>query len=211
MNKINDIRPYKNKLREQFKAKRTELSAEEKDRLDKKITNKILNMWQYRDEEIMLVYVSTPIEVDTKQFISKALSDGKTVAVPRCVNGTRNMNFYIIKSLDDLEPGAFNVLEPIIEKCTKLENLNKGLCIVPALSFDKKGFRLGYGKGYYDRFLSNFSGETLGLCYNFCMMDDLPHGKYDRRVDKIITDSNIIIPKKEKGGIKYERYELEQR
>lgn len=200
MNKVNDIRPYKTKLRNKFKALRLGMDISEKERFDEKIRNRFLNTWQYRDADTILTYVSTDIEVDTKGIIQSALDDMKTVAVPRCIDGTRNMDFYIIKSLDDLEIGTFSVLEPIISKCEKLTDLSHGLCIVPALSFDRRGFRLGYGKGYYDRFLSSFGGETLGICYNSCIVDNLPHGKFDRSVDKIITQSNIIITQQRKGG-----------
>ncbi len=197
---LNDIRPLKNKIREKCKKLRTEMTAPQKERLDRKITAKLLNMWQYRDAEIVFTYVSTDIEVDTREIIKRALLDGKTVAVPKCVDGTRLMDFYVIKSFSDLESGAFGVLEPIPDKCEKITDFSKGLCIVPALAFDRAGYRLGYGKGYYDRFLSNFCGETLGLCYNACMQDELPHGKYDKRVDKIITQSNIIFTNGMKGG-----------
>ncbi len=197
---VNDIRPLKNKIREKCKKLRTEMTASQKERLDRKITAKLLNMWQYRDAEIVFTYVSTDIEVDTREIIKRALLDGKTVAVPKCVDGTRLMDFYVIKSFSDLESGAFGVLEPISDKCEKITDFSKGLCIVPALAFDRAGYRLGYGKGYYDRFLSNFCGETLGLCYNACTQETLPHGKYDKRVDKIITQSNIIFTNGMKGG-----------
>lgn len=197
---VNDIRPLKNKIRERCKKIRSEMSEPQKQRLDRKITAKLLNMWQYRDADIIFTYVSTDIEVDTREIIKRALLDGKTVAVPKCVDGTRLMDFYVIKSLGELESGAFGVLEPIPNKCEKITDFSKGLCIVPALAFDRSGYRLGYGKGYYDRFLSNFCGETLGLCYNACIKDGLPHGKYDRRVDKIITQSNIIFTNDMKGG-----------
>ncbi len=197
---VNDIRPLKNKIREKCKKIRTEMPELQKRGLDRKITARLLNLWQYRDADTVFTYVSTDLEVDTREFISRALLDGKTVAVPKCVDGTRLMDFYVIKSFDDLESGAFGVLEPIPEKCEKITDFSAGMCIVPALAFDRAGYRLGYGKGYYDRFLSNYCGETLGLCYNSCIRDKLPHGKYDRCVDKIITQSNIIFTNGMKGG-----------
>ena len=107
-----DIRPYKKELREKCKKIRIGMTAEHKERLDRKIANKLLNMWIYREAETLFLYVSKDIEVDTFFIISESLKRGKRVAVPRCVEGTRNMDFYLINSLDDLEEGSFGVLEP---------------------------------------------------------------------------------------------------
>lgn len=200
MNKVNDIRPVKNKLRKAAKEYRTALSKSEKEKLDRKIENKFLNMWQYREANTLLIYVSTDIEVDTTYIIKTALNDGKKVAVPKCIDGTRNMEFYFIDGFSRLESGTFGVFEPKTEECEKLEDFSNGLCVVPALMFDKAGYRLGFGKGYYDRFLAKFSGQTLGLCYNACLKEALPHGKYDKRVEKLVTQSKIIITNEPKGG-----------
>lgn len=197
---MNDIRPLKQKLRAESKLYRNELSSNEKAELDSKISDRLFNTWQYKSCEVLLTYVSTEIEVDTREIISRALADGKRVAVPRCIDSTRLMDFYFIKDFDDLESGYMGVLEPIPEKCEKMTDFSKGLCIVPALMFDLYGYRLGYGKGYYDRFLSNFCGETLGICYNRCVREKLPHGKFDKCVERIITQSRIITVKNAKGG-----------
>lgn len=197
---MNDIRPLKQKLRAESKLYRNELSSNEKAELDSKISDRLFNTWQYKSCEVLLTYVSTEIEVDTREIISRALADGKRVAVPRCIDNTRLMDFYFIKDFDDLESGYMGVLEPIPEKCEKMTDFSKGLCIVPALMFDLYGYRLGYGKGYYDRFLSNFCGETLGICYNRCVREQLPHGKFDKCVERIITQSRIITVKNAKGG-----------
>ena len=197
---MNDIRPLKQKLRAESKLYRNELSSNEKAELDSKISDRLFNTWQYKSCEVLLTYVSTENEVDTREIISRALADGKRVAVPRCIDNTRLMDFYFIKDFDDLESGYMGVLEPIPEKCEKMTDFSKGLCIVPALMFDLYGYRLGYGKGYYDRFLSNFCGETLGICYNRCVREKLPHGKFDKCVERIITQSRIITVKNAKGG-----------
>lgn len=197
---MNDIRPLKQKLRAESKLYRNELSSNEKAELDSKISDRLFNTWQYKSCEVLLTYVSTEIEVDTREIISRALADGKRVAVPRCIDNTRLMDFYFIKDVDDLEGGYMGVLEPIPEKCEKMTDFSEGLCIVPALMFDLYGYRLGYGKGYYDRFLSNFCGETLGICYNRCVREKLPHGKFDKCVERIITQSRIITVKNAKGG-----------
>ncbi len=187
---IKDIRPEKNALRKSSLEWRKGLSRSEKQRMDFKIQNKFLTLWKFREVKTVLAYCSKPLEVDTSFIIERALAIGKTVAVPRCVPGTRDMDFYIIKSLDDLEPGAFGVMEPNPEKCELLRDYTSSVCIVPALMYDNSGYRLGYGKGYYDRFLSGYSGNCIGLVYSSLVKDDLPHGKYDRKVDIIVTEKD---------------------
>lgn len=188
---VKDIRPIKAGLRADIKARRNEITAEERERLDSKITERIRHLWLYRDNKVLFTYVSIPGETGTKQLIEGAVADGKTVVVPRCVKGTRNMDFCVINSYDDLEPGAFGVPEPKVE-CEIFRDYSDGLCIVPAMAFDPDGFRLGYGKGYYDRFLAEFCGKTAGICYNEFVIPKLPRGKYDKAVDLIVTEKRVI-------------------
>ncbi len=190
---VTDIRQEKMQLRGHYKSLRDSIPYDEKKAMDEKILRKITQLWSYRDEDVLLTYVSTGSEVDTTALIQYALNDGKIVAVPRCIKNTRNMEFYTIKSLDDLELGAFGVMEPIKDTCKKLDDLSKGLCIVPALTFDKSGYRLGYGKGYYDRFLNNFDGRIIGVCYSFCLCGELPRGRFDRKVSSIVTEKRVVL------------------
>ena len=185
---VEDIRPIKAGLREHYKALRRAMTPEQKAALDKAIARRVAALWQYKKQDLLLTYVSTPIEVDTTAIIRRALKDGKRVAVPRCVPNTRQMEFYLIESLDELEPGTFGVLEPRPDPARLLTDPRKGLCLVPALCYDWKGFRLGYGKGYYDRFLAEFDGPIVGICYSSCIRRSLPHGRYDRPVELLVTD-----------------------
>lgn len=185
---VEDIRPIKNKLREDCKAWRRDLPPAEKAAMDEIITRRVTSLWQYKEADLLLTYVSTAIEVDTLAIIRQALADGKRVAVPRCVPGTRLMEFYLIDSLEELESGTFGVLEPQPRPERLLTDFEKGLCLVPALCYDWKGYRLGYGKGYYDRFLANFGGHMVGICYSHCIRHSLPHGRYDRPVELLVTE-----------------------
>ena len=188
---INDIRPVKTALRDKYRAIRAAMSPEEKDQRDTAIADQVSQLWQYRDNDTLLVYVSTPIEVDTRRVIEQAILDGKRVAVPRCVPDTRNMEFYYISGVQELSPGMFGVLEPDPATHEPVTDLDHGLCIVPAFSYDWSGYRLGYGKGYYDRFLSRFSGTIIGICYASCVQRSLPHGRFDRPVELLVTENYI--------------------
>lgn len=189
---VSDIREYKKDLRAQCKAVRNGMSPEAKAARDTGIFERITASSAYKQASIILTYVSTDIEVDTKRLIQKALEDKKRVAVPRCIDGTRDMDFYFIKGMDDLENGSFGVLEPVPSKCVKAYAFETALCIIPGLAFDMQGFRLGYGKGYYDRFLSAHSRLVkMGICYCSCTCNELIHGRYDIGADYLVTEKYL--------------------
>lgn len=192
MEKIVDIRPIKKELRSSCKEMRRSMNQNVKNNYDKKIQNKLLNLFLVREADVVLTYVSTPIEVKTLDFIESLLKQGKTVAVPKCLNDKGVMDFFVIDTLDDLEDGFFGVLEPDPQKARKVETTEKSVCVVPAFLFDESGYRLGYGKGYYDRFLSKFEGKTVGICYDENIRSSLMHGKFDRPVGLIVTEKRIV-------------------
>ena len=188
---VMDIRPIKTELRQKYRSLRQSMPQEIKEQKDAAIATQVRRLWQYQRNNILLIYVSTSIEVDTFRIIRQALEDGKCVAVPRCVPDTRNMEFYYIDSTDELDPGMFGVLEPAANPERLYKESDGGLCIVPAFSYDWRGFRLGYGKGYYDRFLSKFEGNIVGICYSECVQRSLPHGRFDRPVELLVTESYL--------------------
>ena len=188
---IEDIRPIKNALRAKYKQQRQALPADVKENWDSAIARRVRSLWQYTRCEWLLIYVSTSIEVDTHRLIEQALQDGKKVAVPRCVPGTRDMEFYRITAMDQLQIGSFGVLEPSPDPQNLVGKVSKALCVVPAFCYDRFGFRLGYGKGYYDRFLSTYEGRLIGICYQDCIIGRLPHGRYDRAVELVVTEQRL--------------------
>ena len=193
MKKPFDIRAYKRGLRAKFRKVRQSMEPQQKTYNDSAILARILASPQYKNAAVILAYVSTPIEVDTHMLINHALSDGKRVAVPFCVEGTRKMHFYFINSLDELSPRTFGVLEPDPKKHERLREFAGSLCILPGLSYDRQGYRLGYGGGYYDRFLSQtYTGITLGVCYNECMVAALRHGQFDFPCQYLVTQTGML-------------------
>ena len=188
---ITDIRPIKTELRQKYRSLRQSMPPEIKEQKDEAIAAQVRRLWQYQRNSVLLIYVSTSIEVDTFRIIRQAIADGKRVAVPRCIPDTRNMEFYYIRSTDELKPGMFGVLEPDPIAENLYSESDGGLCIVPAFSYDWRGYRLGYGKGYYDRFLSRFEGNMVGICYSECVQRSLPHGRFDRPVELLVTESYL--------------------
>lgn len=189
--RVENIRSIKIELRAKYRAIRENMDKNRQRYLDKQILNFLIETKAYKNAPVIFTYVSKSIEVDTIGLINQALLDNKRVAVPRCVPNERLMDFYYINSVDDLEVGSFGVLEPIASRCKKVTDFSKGLCIVPGFCFDSFGYRLGYGKGYYDRFLPLFKGTKVGLCYSSCITSELPHGYFDRPIHILITDKYI--------------------
>ena len=183
-----NVRERKRALRAQFKRLRAECPAQLKREMDKKLFERFVSLEEYAACDTLFAYISGEIECDTSAIILRALADGKRIAVPRCAERTNEISFYFINSYDDLEQGKYGILEPKTEVCERAEDFSRGLCLVPGLSFDLQGYRLGFGKGYYDRFLSRFGGVTAGICYAKCTLTELPRGAFDRAVDILITE-----------------------
>ena len=183
-----DIREYKKNLRAKYRAYRTQMPTYVKEQKDGRITQRFTSLREFQKAELILCYVSTPIEVETRAIMEKAWAERKRVAVPYCLPQTTTMDFYEIRSFDDLHPRTFGVLEPIPEQCQLVTDFSNSIVIVPGLCFDSFGYRLGYGKGYYDRFLQKYEGTKIGICYQQCTKTELIHGKYDVAVDLLVTE-----------------------
>ena len=183
----------KQRLREEHLAAREVLSEQERSVLDNRITQKLLATSEYAEATTVLTYVSVSSEVSTRMFIECALRDGKTVAVPRCLPG-HCLEFVAITSLDQLIAAPFGLLEPPKElPALTEEQMNASICIVPALLVDIKGYRLGYGAGFYDRFLSTYPGKKICLAYQQNLSRTmLPHTTFDVAVDEVITESDVL-------------------
>ena len=187
-----DIREYKRTLRQKYKEVRSQMLPSEREYADNEIFLRLTALRSFQQAELLLCYVSTPIEVSTRRLITFSLTQGKRVAVPRCIPGTVNMEFYQMNSLEELSPGTFGVLEPHADLEKKITDFSLNcLCVIPGLCFDLAGYRLGYGKGYYDRFLSAYNGERVGICYENCIRSSLFHGRFDVAVDCLITEKGL--------------------
>ena len=177
----------KTRLRSLIIKNKINIPPDVKNNCDRLISEKLINLDEFIKSDCILTYVSTKIEVDTYGIIEYALSVGKTVAVPRCEHDTNKMRFYRIKSLDNLVKGYFNIPEPD-RFCSEQIDYNNALCIVPGLAFNKDGYRIGYGRGYFDRFLAENNVKSVGLCYKAFVIDDLPVEGFDIPVDILLTD-----------------------
>lgn len=190
----------KSNLRARLKASRAAIPADERAAIDAAICERLVETSEYEKCEIILTYLSTEREVDTRDLVMRAIADGKRVALPRCVPGTREMSWHLVKRLDGLVTSSFGIEEPPDEDDTLVrpDTLKhaRALAIVPALAFDEAGLRIGYGGGFYDTFLPSFPGTTVGLCRESHLLESLAARgvveEHDRAVNLVVTERRII-------------------
>ncbi len=189
-----EIRKRKNEIREKYKTLRAALDPKVKAGWDEAVCRSFISSATYRFASVLLLYAPKRDEVDVMPIARQALADGKRVAFPRCIPDTHDMVFHFVDSLSQLISGSYGLREP----SSDLEVYDRGspetaACLVPAIVYDRRGYRIGYGKGYYDRYLSSFTGSKVGTVYSEYIVDSLPRGRYDLSVDFIVTERGIRV------------------
>ncbi len=162
------------------------MPSELKAAADRDIFEKIIPLLDQVDK--VFTYVSTDIEVSTRGILEYCFEHNIPVFCP--VSGDTELFFYPINSFRDLAKGRYGILEPI-NRDIPAQGGASTLCVVPALCADGTGLRLGYGKGYYDRFLSGFKGKSVIICYR-CFKMEVPAEAHDKRADITIFDDIIV-------------------
>lgn len=182
-------------LRKQFLAKRSKLPNKDAEEKSNIITNKLLDLQIYKNSSFIMSYIAFRKEVRTKKFIKHSISNGKRVGVPITVHKTKELIVSELKDFDnELVIGYYNILTPKSQYIRRVSPSIVDLVIVPGAVFDKDGYRIGYGGGYYDRFLKKLNKDavTIGFAYDFQLVDSLPRSKYDIPVDYILTEKQLI-------------------
>ena len=182
----------KDRLRAAVLAKRLRMTASEKQKKDEILAQLLFCQPVFKQCRSIYVFLGKKTEVDTTSILRRCWDEGKQVAAPHCVPGTRKMAFYWFKGPDDLVKGSFGLWEPDPNRCEQAAADETTLCLVPGLAFDREGYRLGFGKGYYDRFLPTFPGHTVGLCYEECLFNQVPRAPWDQHVDQLIIDTQEV-------------------
>ena len=167
------------------KALRKELLSLRKSITSKALSIKMLEKYpEFLMARTVFCYVSAHGEVDTYVLIQELLKH-KKVLVPYCINEEGDMIACPINSLENLKEGRFKIPEPESPEEFPKEKID--FVIVPGVVFDKNGYRLGYGKGYYDRFLEGITPFKLGVCQREFFLEDVPHGKFDVKMDNVLV------------------------
>lgn len=167
--------------------KRLQLQKEDvRKKLSEIIRRKLFRTSFFKQSKIIMFYISFGGEVDTQKMIKEAQNLGKTVVVPVCAKN-RIIKACVLEDNAKLQKGPYGILEPVARKRIPLKNLDA--VIVPGLAFDKKGMRLGRGKGYYDRFLNTLPERvmSIGLAFRFQILPSVPSLSHDMGVNRIIS------------------------
>lgn len=136
--------------------------------------------------------LSQDLEWDTRAIARRAWRDGKRVCVPKSIHQTRQLDFYEITHFDQVEVGYYDIEEPIPEKTQRINPLGIDLLIVPGVVFTREGYRIGFGGGYYDRFLKDFPNTTLSLVHSNQLMDHFPIEEHDLPVQYLVTEQEVV-------------------
>ena len=178
----------KSRLKESLLKKRNSLSKEEILERSRKIQKNLFGLKQYSDSKTVMFFVSFNSEVRTHDMVIEALKS-KTVAVPKVIH--HEIEPSVIIDFSNLVPARFGIPEPI--DIMKIAHKHIDMVLVPGIAFDREGHRIGYGFGFYDKFLAKVpKAVKIGLAFDFQIVDHVPKETHDIPVDLIVTDKEII-------------------
>ena len=167
------------------------LAPEYKAKSARSIAHRLLAMPEYQEAQTVFCFVGTDREIDTRPILEDALAAGKTLCVPLCTEPGR-MESRQITDLNQLVPGRYGLLEPTAD--TPVSPVDAiDFAVLPCVTCNYLGQRLGHGGGYYDRYLETHPGhKTIALAYEFQILQELPAEPYDKSVDMIVTEKRVI-------------------
>lgn len=186
-----NLKKKKDELRKKMKELSNSLDKSYMEEADKKIIENLISREEYKKAKNIFTYIGKFPEIDTSIFIKKAWEDGKNIAIPYCEDD-KNMVATIIKSFDDLKEGTFGILEADPKKSIIMKKEKIDLVIVPCATSDRKGNRLGFGRGYYDRFLENIEADEILLIREKQISEEVAMGEHDKRINIVITEKGSL-------------------
>ena len=181
----------KNELRQKYRALRDSFGEEFIKNSSKSACELFIKSECFQNADVLLLYYPIKNEISPLPLIEAAQKMGKKIAFPICNTESNTLTFRIINSIDELIPSRFGISEPLLSNESPILT-ERTLAIIPAIAFSKDGHRLGYGKGYYDRFLHNFKGISIGFSYSALVLDSIPQKAHDVPLKMIITESEVL-------------------
>ena len=179
----------KKDLRSKYKAVRSDI-ADREQKTDT-IVERVINCSIFKDSAEIFLYFPSGSEVSTLKIFDVAVKSSKKTAFPKCIDSNGRMEFYYVRSIEEMSEGMYGIYEPDTSVCPRAVPSAESLIIVPALAFDTRGYRLGYGKGYYDRYLTEDLCSSIGIAYSECVCNELPSDIYDKKINCLITDRSV--------------------
>ncbi len=182
----------KKTLRKYIMEKLSELKLPEYEDQSYQIAQRLYRSDEWISAETVAVTVSKAPEVDTLQIIRMGWEQGKRMVIPKCEPKSKGLDFRELKRFSQLETVYYGLLEPIVNETVSVGGDDIDLVVVPGLAFSDSGFRLGFGGGYYDRFLADYHGYTVSLAFKDQLVNELPVESHDIPVQKIIHSEGVI-------------------
>ena len=182
----------KKEMRKKVNTTLTEITIEQHRDFSENIKKRLLREKSIKEAKTIALTISKYPEVDTLNIIEELWGLGKKVVVPKCDPSDRSMTFYAITSFEQLETVYMDLKEPIIELTQMVNRHEIDVIIVPGIVYDFRGFRIGYGGGYYDRYLKNYDGTLISLAFTVQLTHQVPKEAHDIPVDIIITEQDRI-------------------
>lgn len=183
------IRDEKRELRNKIRKKTAALGEQYKREADQKIIERLLSLPEYQEADRVFAFVGTESEINTRPFLEQVLADGKVLAVPLCI-GKEIMEAKQIRSLSELKKGAYDILEPDSSAETLLLK-EEDLTVIPCLSCDHRGNRLGHGAGFYDRYFRTLQTREVMICREALVEESIPMEETDHKFAKVLTEKGI--------------------
>ncbi len=185
-----ELKRAKKRLRTEVLARRNALPPEERERLGALLLGRLFTLREVAEAGTVMAFLSFGSEVATDPIVERLHRDGRRVAVP--VAGEREIEAVGFTPGDPVSVTAFGVREPLSRDAIDPASID--VVLVPAVAFDRSGFRVGYGGGFYDRFLPRTGPDAfrIGICFSVQMVEEVPRGGMDVRVDAIVTDSGTL-------------------
>lgn len=180
----------KREIRRRMLFLRENIDKEKLMKWNENIYNKIVNWDVFKDAKMVMIYASFKNEVKTWDIIDYCFEKRKDVILPKTIKDGFKILPCKINSLDELSRTSFGILEPSGENVVDKDKID--MIIVPGIAFDRNGNRIGYGAGYYDRFLKDCKGIKAGVCYSIQMVEDVYADEHDVKMDYLITERGII-------------------
>lgn len=182
----------KTELRKNTIKRLKNIGESERKVIEDKLEINLLESEIWKQSRVIGITISNGFEWNTKPIIEAAWQEGKLVCVPKCLPQQRKMEFYQINTYDQLEVVYHQLMEPKTEETVKIDKALIDLLVVPGLLFDKHGYRIGFGGGYYDRFLEDYRNHTVSLISTEQIEEELPAESYDIPIDRIITENGFL-------------------
>ncbi|MEE9402901.1 MAG: 5-formyltetrahydrofolate cyclo-ligase [Desulfobacteria bacterium] len=192
---MEDVKARKSEIRRSTVARRDALSKKQRAEKSAAIMSRLFEFANFLESKIVLFYLSHKSEVDTEPMIHKALALEKIIALPLIDGEKREIIPLKIDNLDrDTQPGYRGIREPISQRCKQIPVQQVNLAIIPGIAFDERGGRIGYGTGFYDRFIPNLDITTrkVALAFECQIVPQIPMEPHDRYTDIIITEKRIV-------------------